>query len=99
MTKTKLDDLPCFRGKPRPLKIGIFADLVALGYEPEAVRAKLALWTRQPAYLEVCLCYAPRIDVYGSLSGVVTYAQSRHAAGCLLVIKVAKRNAAMASGR
>jgi ProP effector len=65
----------------RPLKIGIYQDVIAA--HPEIDRADLRLCFRvycgHPLYLRSCKAGADRIDLAGNVSGLVTTEQ---AAGC-----------------
>lgn len=61
---------PVFQ-KPLPLKIGIREDLVAIGYEPEAVQRFLRRWCSQPEYQAALVSGGSRYDLDGQVCGAI----------------------------
>lgn len=57
---------------PRPLKIGIHRDIVALGYPIKAVRTVLSRYCSRPTYRRALVVDAVRVDLEGGDAGVVT---------------------------
>lgn len=79
----------CFvtKGRPkRPLKIGIFADLVAAIPELQANRIKrfLAIYTTSKRYKLSCVPGAIRVDLHGNDAGQVSLEHAASAHRCLV---------------
>lgn len=76
----------------RPLKIGIFEDIVEFWerlesppFSKKALREALSYYSASPAYLSCQKAHAARVDLYGNEVDVVTpdqahYAHQRHSA-------------------
>ncbi len=68
----------CFdMAHPRPLKVGIHHDLLALGFpaadaKPSGVRRVLARYCNRPRYRNAVRAGAVRVDLHGQPAGVVT---------------------------
>jgi ProP effector len=72
-----------YEGRRRPLKIGIYEDLVAKvagAVTPEALKIALRSYTKNIGYLRAMASPAKRIDIEGNPVGAVTPAQSASAA-------------------
>src|SRR5215831_11557139 len=68
-----------FTNPPRPLKIGVTKDLIAAvagAISAQTVRDAIAIWCRRPAYLQVQVEGAARIDLNGNVTGAVTADQA-----------------------
>lgn len=89
------------KGKPkRPLKIGIFEDIRALGSDISGVRLRRALrnYTSGPLYLKAMIAGAARVDLNGDQVGYVTEEQAEHAAKRLHRINAAQARRKRAMG-
>ncbi|MBK1642699.1 hypothetical protein CKO12_12630 [Chromatium okenii] len=63
----------CFDpSNPRPLKIGIYKDLLAAGHDPKAVRCVMTAYCHRPRYLKALQTGVMRIDLQGQPAGEVT---------------------------
>lgn len=60
---------------PRPLKIGIHRDIVALGYPIKPVRTVLSRYCTRPSYRRALVVGAVRVDLGGQDAGRVTQAE------------------------
>lgn len=76
----------------KPLKIGIFQDIVNLGSEISKKRLRNALrdYTSGPLYLKAMRSGEPRIDLDGFTAGFVTDEHAAHAAKELASINARK---------
>jgi len=80
-------------GQPRPLRVGIHHDIVALGLlTPAEVRGVLVVHCNGPAYLQSLTEGANRIDLNGEVTGQVSREEAEHATA-KLAVKLAAREA------
>ncbi|MDG6273066.1 RNA chaperone ProQ [Glaesserella parasuis] len=90
----------CFslEGEAKPLKIGLFQDLVEALSNDEKIsktglRQALRVYTMSWRYLHACKEGAVRVGLQGEEAGVVEAAQAEHAAQSLAEAKYAERKA------
>ena len=70
----------CFAwNRPRPIKAGIFHDLVAAGHPPDEINQALGVYCDCARYLKALKAGAPRIDLDGRPVGTVSDDEARFA--------------------
>ncbi len=77
------------RAPKRPLKIGIFIDILAAAPDIERWKVSLALkdYCSGPKYLMACTPHAPRIDLTGAPAGTVSEEHAKHATEAWVLIQ------------
>ena len=83
----------------RPLKVGIFADLMERGegLDHHMMSVALTVYTRRVMYLRSLVAGAARVDLDGKEAGEVTVQDAEHAAARLAKILASREAAAVAA--
>ncbi|MDS1617152.1 ProQ/FinO family protein [Escherichia coli] len=82
---------------PKPLKVGVFDDLMqdiaarGLAFGAGALRATLASYARSPRYYRAVIAGGPRYDLKGQPCGEVTPEEQKHATDHLEAFKARDR--------
>ena len=72
------------RSQPKPLKLGIAADMAASGLMDAAeIEERLKLYVGLPQYLRACTAGAVRVDLDGKPAGTVSEREAGYAAARL----------------
>ena len=84
---------PLEHARIRPLKVGIYLDLLAANLEmkPQTVKKMLAIWCGRPTYQKALMRGGPRVDLHGEPVGEVTPEQMARAAERLKAIAEKKK--------
>jgi sRNA-binding protein len=72
--------------KLRPLKVGIYEDLLLRGAPPKETKAALEAFTSTREYYLACRAGRPRFDIFGREHGFVTEENQAYADGQLALL-------------